>query len=280
MEVIIRPTSEAATELAVNLVARELAAKPDGVFGLATGRTMETFYKRLVQLHRDTGLDFSRCRTFNLDEYAGLPPDHPNSYRYFMQDRLFRNVNINPSRTHLPNGAARDAALECANYERLIAESGGIDLLLLGIGNNGHLGFNEPWSGFDSRTRVEKLSPETRRQNTPLFSHPDEMPQHAITMGIATILEARRCLLLAIGPEKAGIVARAIEGPITRMVPASVLQWHPACTMVLDAAAAGNLTSTTGELAHFGQNGHNFAKRQIPSPNLQTNSKHQEPIQD
>jgi glucosamine-6-phosphate deaminase len=246
MEVIIQPNAESAAELAADFIARELSAKPEAVLGLATGRTMEVVYQLLVQRHRDNRLDFSRCRTFNLDEYVGLAADNPNSYRYFMQDRLFRHVNIDVRRTHLPDGLAENLDQECRNYERLIAESGGIDLLLLGIGLNGHLGFNEPYSGFDSRTRVAALTEVTKQQNAPLFSGPEHVPQRAITMGIATILEARRCLLLATGIEKAGIVARAIAGPTTTSVVASALQWHPACIMVLDEAAASDLHELDG----------------------------------
>jgi glucosamine-6-phosphate deaminase len=241
MEVIIRPNADAAAELVADFVARELVARPDAVLGLATGRTMEKVYQSLVQRHRNAGLDFSRCHTFNLDEYVGLAPDHPNSYRYFMRDRLFRHVNIDPRRTHLPDGLSRNPEAECHNYERLIAGSGGIDLLLLGIGMNGHLGFNEPFSEFTSRTRVIALTEATRDQNALLFSRPGQVPQKAITMGVATILEARHCLLLATGKEKADIVAKAISGPMTTSVTASALQRHPACTIVLDEAAASRL---------------------------------------
>ena len=255
MEVIIRPNAESAAELAVDFIARELLAKPDAVLGLATGRTMEEVYRRLVQRHLSAGLDFSRCRTFNLDEYVGLAADDPNSYRYFMRDRLFCHVNIDESRTHLPNGVAQNLEAECRHYEKLISENGGIDLLLLGIGLNGHLGFNEPYSGFDTKTRVTPLTEATRNQNALLFSHPDRVPQSAVTMGIATILEARHCLLLATGKEKAAIVAQAIAGPITTSVTASALQWHPACTVILDEAAASSLQELHhGNGKHFTQN--------------------------
>ncbi len=253
---MVRPDAESAAEVVVDLVAKELAAKPSAVLGLATGRTMEPFYQRLVQRHRDTGLDFSRCRTFNLDEYVGLPADDPNSYRYFMYDRFFRNVNIDLSRTHLPDGMAQNLPQECARYEKLILHSGGIDLLLLGIGLNGHLGFNEPLSAFDSRTRVEKLSPETRAQNRGLFSPPAKIPDFAITIGVATILEARRCVLLATGKEKAAVIAQAFEGPITTRICASALQWHAACTVVLDEAAAAGLSKLgIGQPHYSDQNG-------------------------
>ncbi len=242
MEIIIQPTADAAAELAARVIADELRAKPDLVLGLATGCTMESVYARLVRMHRQTGLDFSRCRTFNLDEYVGLPASHRNSYRHYMNHNLFLNVNIPLRNTHLPDGSAADLEAECDRYERLITESGGIDFQLLGVGLAGHLGFNEPASSLRSRTRVKVLSPVTIAQNAPLFEEPDQMPRRAITMGVGTILESRRCLLLATGEEKAGIVAKAIEGPITSMISATALQMHPHCIVMLDEAAAQRLT--------------------------------------
>jgi glucosamine-6-phosphate deaminase len=211
------------------------------VLGLATGRTMEILYGKLVRMHREQGLDFSLCRTFNLDEYVGLPADSPHSYRYYMNEHLFSQVNIDLRNTHLPDGMAEDLAAECARYERRIASAGGIDLQLLGIGRTGHLGFNEPLSALRSRTRVKALSPVTLSQNEPLFGDEAEMPRRAITMGVGTILDCRRCILLATGAEKADIVAKAIEGPLTGMISATALQLHPHCTVVVDEAAGGKL---------------------------------------
>jgi glucosamine-6-phosphate deaminase len=241
MEVVIRPNAEAAADLVAQIIARALRNNPQLVIGLATGNTMESVYARLVELHRKEGLDFSACSTFNLDEYVGLPGDHVNSYRHYMNHHLFAHVNMRLQNTHLPDGMAADLNAECDNYERLIAGSGGIDLQLLGIGQNGHLGFNEPLSALRSRTRVKVLSPVTRAQNAPLFPGPDLVPQRAITMGVGTILDCRRCVLLATGEEKAAIVAKAVEGPITSMISATALQLHPECTLVLDAAAGGKL---------------------------------------
>jgi glucosamine-6-phosphate deaminase len=238
MDVIIQSSAELAARMAAGLIARALSAKPDLRLGLATGRTMESVYDQLVRQHQTEGLDFSHCRTFNLDEYVGLAADDPCSYHHFMRNRFFDLVNIDPGNTFLPDGMAEDLAADCLKYEKLIAANGGIDLQLLGIGLNGHLGFNEPLSEFQSRTRVVTLSPVTRSQNAPLFPKPRRMPRRAITMGMGTILEARHCLLLATGLEKASIVAQAIEGPLTTMVPATALQLHPACTIVLDAEAA------------------------------------------
>jgi glucosamine-6-phosphate deaminase len=254
MELIIQPDAESAARHAAEIIASQLRAKPGLVLGLATGCTMESVYADLVRLHREDGLDFSRCRAFNLDEYVGLAPDHPSSYHYYMRHQLFDKVNINLRNTHLPNGIADDLVAECRHYEKMIADSGGIDLQLLGIGLNGHLGFNEPPSPLRSRTRVEKLTVTTRTQNAPLFPSPDKVPHQAITVGVGTILEARRCLLLATGTEKATIVAKAIQGPLTAMITASALQLHSDCIVVLDEDAAGSLRNR------------DFHSRAIPGP--------------
>lgn len=244
MEIIIQPGAGDASELAARIIQREVEGDPQSVLGLATGRTMEPVYARLAHWCRQGELDFSRCRTFNLDEYVGLPGRHENSYRYFMNERLFRHVNIDWKQTHLPDGVASDLEAECARYEQLIRKTGGVDLQLLGIGLSGHIGFNEPLSAFGSRTRVVALAPETLKQNAPLFAEPQQMPRQAITMGLGTILDSRRCVLLATGAAKAGIVAATVEGAVTGMVPASVLQWHPDCVIVLDEAAASGLRKT------------------------------------
>jgi glucosamine-6-phosphate deaminase len=244
VEVIIRPNARAAATLIARLIANDLRANPHLVLGLATGRTMESVYDLLVQMHRDEQLDFSLCRTFNLDEYVGLPADHPGSYRYYMNRHLFSRVNIDPRNTHLPNGTADDLEAECARYEHDIQRFGGIDLQLLGLGRAGHIGFNEPLSALRSRTRVKALTPTTVEQNAPLFGEVAKVPRRAITMGVGTILECRRCFLLATGTEKAGIIARAVEGPITSMISASTLQLHPRCTVIVDAAAASQLQGT------------------------------------
>jgi glucosamine-6-phosphate deaminase len=247
MEVIIRPNPDAAADLVAWVIARELRANPRLVLGLATGRTMEPVYARLVAMHREEQLDFSGCTTFNLDEYVGLPASDPHSYRHYMERHLFSQVNIDPGNTHLPDGMAADLDAECAEYERLIRQAGGIDLQLLGIGQTGHLGFNEPLSAFRSRTMVRALSPVTRTQNGALFDNPDQIPHRAITMGVGTILDGRECILLASGRDKAAIVAKAVEGPITSMISATALQLHPNCLVVVDQAAAGKLK----EAAHY-----------------------------
>jgi len=244
MQVIIRPTAEAAAGLTAELIARQLRAKPHLVLGLATGRTMERVYARLVEMRGDEGLDFSLCRTFNLDEYVGLAADDPGSYRHYMNEQLFNHVNIDMRNTFLPDGTASDLSAECRHYEDLIRGVGGIHVQLLGIGESGHIGFNEPLSALRSRTRDKALTPTTIRQNAPLFDSPDMMPKRGITMGVGTILESRQCILLVTGANKAGIVAKAVEGPITSMISATALQLHPNCLVIVDEAAAGRLEGT------------------------------------
>ena len=244
MEVVIRKSRDDAARLAARLIARELRANPDLILGLATGRTMEIVYGLLVDMHRDEGLDFSMATTFNLDEYVGIPREHPGSYRRYMEELLFNHVNIDPRRAHLPNGMAQDIETECRQYEARIQNRGGIDLQLLGIGRSGHIGFNEPLSALRSRTREKALTPETIEQNAFVFGGKEKMPRWAITMGVGTILEARKCLLLATGEEKADIVAKAVEGPITSMISATALQLHPHCIVLVDEAAASRLQHT------------------------------------
>lgn len=241
MEVIIMPDTRKATLLAARLLADQIHRKPSSTLGLATGRTMENLYGVLAEMHRNDGLDFSLCRSFNLDEYIGLPENDPNSYRSYMNQHLFSKVNIDIRNTHLPHGNAPDLALECENYEKRMAECGGIDLQLLGIGRSGHIGFNEPLSSLASRTRDKALTPTTIEQNAPLFPRPEDMPKRALTMGVGTILEAKRILMLVTGSEKAEIIAKAVEGPITSMVSASALQLHRKCTVIVDEAAAADL---------------------------------------
>ena len=241
MEVVIQLNDEAAAALAARIIARELRANPHLVLALATGKTMERVYRNLVRLHQTEKLDFSLCRTFNLDEYVGLFPSDPNSYRYYMNHHLFRNVNVDPRNTHLPNGLAENLDEECRRYEATIRRVGGIDVQLLGIGKAGHIGFNEPLSALQSRTRVKALTPTTLKQNAPNFGSEDKMPRRAMTMGVGTILESRRCLLLATGESKAKVIAKAVEGPITSMVSATALQLHPRCTVIVDEDAAANL---------------------------------------
>jgi len=242
MEIILQPDAAAATLLVAKVIAHEVRLKPNLVLGLATGRTMEAVYAQLAKFHRAEGLSFRACRTFNLDEYIGLTPDHPGSYRRYMYDHFFSKVDLEPKNTHVPDGNAVDLAAERVNYEHRILECGGIDLQLLGMGHTGHIGFNEPLSALRSRTRDKTLTWATLEQNAPMFGGDvNQVPRRAITMGVGTILESRRCLLLVTGAEKAEIVATALEGPITSRVTASALQLHAHCTVVVDEAAGGKL---------------------------------------
>lgn len=241
MQVIMRSTRDEASWLVARLIAKALRAKPNLVLGLATGRTMERLYAMLVKLRQEEGLDFSLCRTFNLDEYVGLGATDPNSYRHYMNRHLFDGVNIDKRNTHLPDGLARDLSAECRRYEDLIVENGGIDLQLLGIGKTGHIGFNEPLSALRSRTRDKSLTPTTIAENSTLFADPARMPRRAITMGVGTILECKRLIMLVTGRSKADVLARAVEGPITSMISASAIQLHPSCVVVADEDASAGL---------------------------------------
>ncbi len=246
MEVIIQRDADAASLLAARVIESELRANPRLVLGLATGRTMERVYAHLTRMHREEKLNFARCRTFNLDEYIGISPDDPRSYHFFMRRHLFNRVSIPARNTRLPDGTARDLPSAARRYEKLIRRAGGIDLQLLGIGRAGHIGFNEPLSALMSRTREKALTPMTQRQNAPMFGgDPRRVPARAITVGVGTILESRRCLLVATGAEKAAILAKAVEGPITSMITASALQLHPRCTVIVDEAAAKKLKGKT-----------------------------------
>ena len=237
MEIIIQPTAEAATKIAARLMARTIREKPAAVLGLATGGTMEPLYRELVTMK----LDWSKLTTFNLDEYIGISPLHPQSYHNFMCEKLFTRVNISIPNVNIPDGLAKDVPAACAHYEQKIFSAGGIDVQLLGIGTDGHIGFNEPTSSLASRTRIKTLTPQTRKDNARFFERAEEVPFHVITMGIGTILESRHCVLLAFGKNKARAVAGMVEGAITAMNPASALQLHPKVTVFLDEEAAAEL---------------------------------------
>jgi len=241
MRVIIEKDYQAMSKRAAQLVADVVRKKPDAVLGLATGSTPIGLYKELIRMHREEGLDFSKVTTFNLDEYYGLAPDHPQSYHYFMHQELFDHINVPEENIHIPDGMAEDVEAFCAEYEKMIAEAGGIDIQVLGIGRDGHIAFNEPGSSLGSRTRMKTLAEETIADNSRFFKSMDEVPKFAITMGVGTIMEARVCLLLANGSNKAEAVAAAIEGPITSQITASALQMHPRAIAILDEDAASKL---------------------------------------
>ena len=243
MLVILKRDDEEISLQAAQLIASAVRKKTALVLGLATGGTMVGVYKHLVRLHKQGPLDFSRVVTFNLDEYLGIPPAHPRSFHHFMRENFFAHVNIDPRNIHIPDGTIGGNYDEyCASYEEAIRKAGGIDLQLLGIGRNGHIGFNEPTSSIGSRTRLKVLSQETLDDNSKFFAPGEDSPRCAITMGIGTILEARKVLLLATGASKAEAVAKSIEGPITSAVSASALQLHPDVTFIIDDAAASRLT--------------------------------------
>jgi glucosamine-6-phosphate deaminase len=242
MLVLLNANYEELSREAARIVAAAVKNKPSVTLGLATGSTTLGMYKELVRLHREQGLDFSKAVTFNLDEYLGLAAEHPQSFHCFMQENFFAHVNVGERNIHIPDGTiCGDYEDYCARYERAIREAGGIDLQILGIGRNGHVGFNEPTSSFGSRTRLKVLTNETIEDNRKSFSPGEEMPECAITMGVGTILEAKKILLLATGEAKAETVAEAIEGPITASVTASCLQLHPDVTFVIDEAAGARL---------------------------------------
>ena len=243
MLVILKSNAEEISLQAAQLIASAIRRKPSLVLGLATGSTMISVYQELVRLHKQGGVDFSHVVTFNLDEYLGLPASHQQSFHHFMQEHLFAHVNVNHRNIHIPDGTVKgDYEQYCDSYEEAIRKAGGIDLQLLGIGRNGHIGFNEPTSSIGSRTRLKVLSKETLDDNAKFFPAGDESPRCAITMGIGTILEARKILLLATGASKAAPVAKSIEGPITSAVSASALQLHPEVTFIIDSDAASQLT--------------------------------------
>jgi len=240
LEVAVLPTPEAACARAADIVAELLAARPDAVLALPAGNTPRPVYADLARRHRERGLSFARATTFTLDEYAGLTADHPASFRRCLDQELYRHVDLAAGRAHAPDAAAADLEAACARYEAEIAAAGGIDLCLLGIGGNGHIAFNEPGTAFDSRTRVVDLAADTRVAAAGAFAG-GPVPARAVTIGIATILSARRCVLLAYGAAKAAVVARALAVPASPAVPASALQLHADATIVLDAAAASRL---------------------------------------
>lgn len=240
MKIIVTDTPGQAFQRAADMIAEEIRGSGAPVLGLATGRTMESIYQLLVRDHDAGTLDFSGTTSFNLDEYVGLLPTDTNSYSHYMQEHLFSHVNMPAGQGHVPNGVAVDLEAECARYEAAIRAAGGLGLQLLGIGETGHIGFNEPPSAFDSRTRVVHLDDVTRRQNSAMFGDdPERVPERALTMGVGTILEARRLVLVAVGEGKAAIVDEALNGPISEAVSATAIRLHDDATVIMDATAAG-----------------------------------------
>lgn len=222
---------------AARIIAAQVQLKPQCVLGLATGSTPVGTYKELIRFHLEEELDFSKVTTVNLDEYYGLGPEHKQSYRYFMQHNLFNYVNIPPENTHVPDGLTRDVARTCAEYDNLVASLGGTDIQLVGIGDNGHIAFNEPSTVFVADTHLVDLNEDTIRANARFFASEAEVPRQAITMGMRSILSAKLILLLASGPKKAEAIARMIKGPVDPQLPASILQLHPNVAVFADKEA-------------------------------------------
>ncbi len=241
MHVLISKTYEELSKKAARLVADELNTKPDLVLGLATGSSPLGLYRELVRMHKEEGLDFSQVTTFNLDEYVGLRANHDQSFHYFMHENLFKHINIPRENIHIPSGTTKNYRAFCPWYERRIEAAGGIDLQLLGIGTDGHIAFNEPTSSLASRTRLKTLAWQTIEDNARFFDRIEDVPIYAITMGVGTILEARKLLLVANGENKSDAVAKMIEGPVTSMITASALQQHASAHVFIDEAAASKL---------------------------------------
>jgi glucosamine-6-phosphate deaminase len=240
MEVVIREHEQQCGATAADIFADAVRSGAT-TLGLATGSSPLSVYRELIRRHRREGLTFAAVHAFLLDEYVGLPPSHPQSYAHVIRTVLTDHIDIDPRRVHGPNGVAADIFAAAKEYDAMIADSGPVDVQLLGIGGNGHIGFNEPGSSLGSRTRVKTLTEQTRHDNARFFSSIDEVPRHVITQGLGTISAARHLVLIATGSHKAEAVAAAVEGPLTASCPASVLQLHPHVTVVVDEAAAAGL---------------------------------------
>ncbi|MCL2492141.1 MAG: glucosamine-6-phosphate deaminase [Coriobacteriia bacterium] len=237
MKIIPTQTKDDMASAAAEIFAEQISTKPDSVLGLATGETPRELYKSLIEKHDAGDLDFSKISSFNLDEYVGLPKDHDQSYNWYMRDALFNHVNIADDNWHVPDGTATDLEAEGRAYDERIKEYGGVDLQLLGIGVNGHIAFNEPDSSFPLGTHPVDLTPSTIEVNSQYFATPEEMPTKALTMGIGSIFNADRIVLIASGPSKADILYDAFFGPVTPKIPASILQMHKDVTLIADEEA-------------------------------------------
>lgn len=232
---------EAVSDRAAEIVTHQIRQKPDSVIGFATGSTPHGLYERLIENYEKRGLDFSKVTSFNLDEYVGLPPSHSQSYHYYMWENLFKHINIDPSNVHIPHGMADDIDYFCQWYEKRIEQYGGIDLQILGIGSNGHIAFNEPGSSLGSRTRIKTLTDKTVQDNARFFEEEENIPRYAITMGIGTIMEAGKLVLVASGENKAEAIKDTLEGPVTAMIPATIVQMHRQAHVLIDEPAASKL---------------------------------------
>ncbi|MBZ4665890.1 glucosamine-6-phosphate deaminase [Mahella sp.] len=241
MRIYVADTKDEMAYRAAEIIEDRLIKYPDTTLGLATGGTMIELYRYLVQMYERGIISFKSVVTFNLDEYVGIEPSHPASFRRFMYEYLFKHVDILPQNVHIPDGMAHDMRAECKSYDCAIKEHGGIDLQILGIGLNGHIGFNEPGTPFGTTTHVVDLTETTRAANAGFFGSIEDVPKQAVTMGIKNIMQSRSIILMASGEAKADMVAKALTGPITPQVPASVLQLHPQLTVILDRQAASSM---------------------------------------
>jgi glucosamine-6-phosphate deaminase len=241
VEIVILPTAAEGAVVAADMIAELMVRRPQATLGVATGSSPQAIYRELATRVSGKTVSFAEASAYALDEYVGLPFDHPQSYHSVIAREVVEPLRFNPSRVHVPDGLAVDVRSSTVQYENAIEEGGGIDLQILGIGTNGHIGFNEPSSSFTSRTRMKTLAPQTRADNARFFDDPADVPRHCITQGLGTILGAQHLLLVAQGSGKAGAVARAVEGPVSSMCPGSMLQLHPRATVILDDAAASRL---------------------------------------
>ncbi len=241
MRVILKSDKASGSLRAAEIIAQQIRQKPDSVLGLATGSSPLGCYQELIRMHRDEGLDFSKVKTFNLDEYIGLSPSDVQSYHYFMRENLFNHINLPKENINIPDGRAFDFQRFCDEYEKRIENAGGIDLQLLGIGHDGHIAFNEPGSSLGSRTRLKSLTSETVKANARFFESEADVPRLSITMGVGTILESKRCLLIAFGESKADAIAATVEGPVTSQITASALQLHRDVVVILDEGSSSKL---------------------------------------
>lgn len=241
MKIYVTEDYQTMSRKAANILSAQIILKPTSVVGLATGSTPVGMYKQLVIWYEKGDLDFAEVKTVNLDEYVGLEPTHEQSYHHFMQANLFDHVNINPANTNIPDGLASDPQAECDWYNQVIRRLGGIDIQVLGMGHNGHIGFNEPGDAFELETHVVDLTERTIQANARFFSSPDDVPRQAMTMGIKSIMMARKILMMVSGEDKAEAVWKAFAGPVTPQVPASILQLHPYVTLVGDRPALSKL---------------------------------------
>ena len=241
MKIYVSDDYKGMSRKAANIVSAQVILNPSCVLGLATGSTPIGMYKQLIDWYNKGDLDFSQVKSVNLDEYVGLAPTHDQSYRYFMQHNLFDHVNIDPANTNVPNGLASDPEAECQRYNEVIRSMGGIDIQVLGMGHNGHIGFNEPGEAFELETHVVDLTERTIEANARFFASKDEVPKRAITMGIKSIMQARQILVVVSGEDKAEIVKKAFFGPVVPQVPASILQMHPNVVLCGDKAALSQI---------------------------------------